>query len=141
MKTRIWNGKEPFEKKVNFIDTNNVVLGYELEQWCCEASYWSISEADGQPIHRGNGGEDEQEREIELEGYVFDPSFIKLHTLGDDDDGWGFEGRTATFRLWGDPEVTPELPDLYLTLVNRHNGYYSHGFTFGKGEAAIKGSL
>lgn len=44
MKTRIWNYTETFPDKVNFIDDNNVILGYSLGQDCCENAFWTISE-------------------------------------------------------------------------------------------------
>jgi hypothetical protein len=44
MKTRIWNLTETFPGKVNFIDSNNVILGYDLGQSCCEHAFWTISD-------------------------------------------------------------------------------------------------
>tara|TARA_R110000772_G_scaffold143235_1_gene252731 strand:- start:8918 stop:9319 length:402 start_codon:yes stop_codon:yes gene_type:complete len=133
MTTRIWNLTKAFPGKVNFIDDNNVILGYDLESSCCENAFWTISESpDGSnPIHEGDG---EAEKEIELDGYNFDPEFCEQV------DNEVKERYSATFKLvsrsWGEPK----LPDLFLRLENHHNGYYSHGFTF-RSAVVIKSSL
>lgn len=134
MKTHIWNITKSFPDKVNFIDSNNVLLGYDLGQSCCETAFWTISEAlDGSnPIHRGDA---EQSQEIELEDYCFDPAFYRRI-----DDEYE-ETHVAIFKLnayrgWD----SKNLPDLYLRLENHHNGYYSHGFVF-KGDTIIENSL
>jgi hypothetical protein len=133
MKTRIWNLTETFPGKVNFIDSNNVILGYDLEQSCCEHAFWTISEKlDGSdPIHKGD---DKAMQEIELDGYCFDPNYCQRHDNENDEE------YVATFKLVGHPYGTPKLPELFLRLENHHNGYYSHGFTF-RGAVIIKDSL
>jgi len=133
MKTRIWNLTETFPGKVNFIDSNNVILGYDLGQNCCEHAFWTISETpDGKnPIHEGDNA---AVKEIELDGYCFDPNYCQRH----DDEGG--EEYVATFKLVGDQWDKPKLPDLFLRLENHHNGYYSHGFVF-RGNSIIEGAL
>jgi len=142
MKTRIWNLTKAFPGKVNFIDSNNVILGYDLNQSCCENAFWTIGESqDGSsPLHRGDN---EMEQEIELDGYRFDPKYFER--IEDD----GNERYVAIFKLihasefkWVDGKLLDlvKLPELYLRLENHHNGYYSHGFTF-RGESTIEGSL
>lgn len=134
MKTHIWNQTEPFPDKVNFVDSNNVLLGYALGQYCCENAYWTISESpDGEnPLHRGDGSES---KEIELENYRFDPTYFQRH------DDESIETYVATFKLVGTPRWGgPKLPDLFLRLVNQQNGYYSHGFTF-RGDTVIEDAL
>lgn len=128
MKTRIWNLTETFPGKVNFIDSNNVILGYDLGQSCCEHAFWTISEKpDGSdPIHKGD---DEAAQEIELDGYCFDPEFFER---ADEDAS---ENYVARFRLKGWSK-----PDLYVRLENHQNGYYSHGFTF-RGAVIIEDSI
>jgi len=123
MKTHIWNLTETFPGKVNFIDTNNVILGYDLSRTCCEHAFWTISETpDGNnPVYRSD---DYAGKEIELDGYRFDPIFFQRQ---DDRDS---EQYVATFKLvssWGGKK---NAPDLFLRLENHHNGYYAHGFTF-----------
>jgi hypothetical protein len=135
MKTRIWNLTETFPDKVNFIDSNNVILGYDLLQSCCEDAFWTISEKqDGSdPIYEGS---DDAVKEIELDGYCFDPKFCERKSYGDD----GEDFAVSIFKLVGSPWLNPKLPDLFLRLENHHNGYYSHGFTF-RGDVIINGSL
>ena len=133
MKTHIWNLTDAFPCKVNFIDSNNVILGYDLEQNCCEHAFWTISETpDGKnPIHEGDGSTG---KEIELKGYCFDPNYCQRHDDAEDGD------YTATFKLVGNQWAKTKLPDLFLRLENHHNGYYSHGFTF-RGAVIIEDML
>ncbi len=133
MKLRIWNLTKIFPGKVNFIDEDNVILGYELEQSCCENTFWTIStEPDGgNPLYRGD---DSESQEIELEGYRFDPEFFQK------EENEGEECYAAIFKLVGPRYLADALPDLYLRLENHHNGYYSHGFTF-RGGRVIQGIL
>jgi len=132
MKTHIWNLTETFPGKVNFIDSNNVILGYDLGQDCCEHAFWTISETpDGKnPLYQGDN---EAVKEIELDGYCFDPNYCERAA---NDEG---EEYTATFKLvcraYGF-----HRPDLYVILTNHHNGYYAHGFTF-RGNVIIDSSL
>lgn len=139
MKTHIWHMTPTFPSKVNFVDSNNVLLGYDLEQCCCENAFWTIGESlDGSnPLHSGDNISDPQE--ISLEDYVFDPDFYQLH---EDEDR---EEYVAIFRLvcnprWRNGVQATGRPDLCVRLVNKQNGYYSHGFTF-SGRNAIEGSL
>jgi hypothetical protein len=129
MKTRIWNLTASFPNKVNFIDDNNVILGYDLRIPSSERAFWTIGKSpDGsEPIYRGD---DSEEMEIELDGYNFDPNFCER---ANDEE---YDEYVAIFKLVG----KPQLPDLFLRLENHHNGYYSHGFTF-RGAVVIEDSL
>jgi len=132
MNTRIWNDTELFPNKVNFIDSNNVILGYDLYQNCCEDAFWTISEnKDGSdPIYGSGKFEGE---EIALWSYVFDPDFYER------DDDESREQYVAIFKLV-DWTIAKKRPDLYIRLENHHNGYYSHGFTF-SGKNAVDDAL
>jgi hypothetical protein len=133
IKTHIWNLTKAFPGKVNFIDSNNVILGYDLERSCCEYAFWNISEDyfGNNPIYMGDS---ENPQEIELDGYCFDPEF---YHRSDSDDS---VEQVATFKLIGDRYTNPKLPDLFLRLGNHHNGYYSHGFVF-RGSVIVDGSV
>lgn len=134
MKTHIWNCTNIFPSKVNFIDDNNVLLGYDLGQDCCEDASWTISEGkDGaNPLYQGN---DKASQEISLEGYAFDPLFHERA------DSPGEDSYVAIFKLlYFEGYNASKKPDLYLRLENQHNGYYGHGFTF-KGNEVIEGTL
>jgi hypothetical protein len=127
MKTLILNHTKAFPDKVNFVDTNNVVLGYDLGQCCCEDAFWTISEhPDGRsPIHKGNVS---SSQEIELEGYCFDPTYFRR------DDDANSDRYAAVFKLVGER-------DLFVRLVNHQNGYYCHGFTFQGPNTSIEGAV
>lgn len=130
MKTRVFHLTKTFPDKVNFIDSNDVLVGYCMTQCCCESASWTISESkDGiNPIHEGHNS-DEAPQEFDIENYWFDPEFCEVKD--DDSDN----GNVAIFKL-----VTWKGRNLYLRLENTHNGYYSHGFTF-RGTNSIEGSL
>lgn len=112
--------------KVNFVDENNVFVGYDMGQCCCEAASWAIvPELPAKTPDASDYGD--------LTDYRFDDEWFR------DDLGWPDldEGDAVAFRL-----VAPNKPHLYLCLWNAHNGYYSHGFdmTVG-GEQLRSGSL
>lgn len=133
MKIVVFNKTKNFPNKVNFVDTNNVFIGYDLDQICCETAFWAISETkDGlNPIFKG---EENIGEEIVINDYVFDPYFIESCKGEDNGD---FEIAYAViFRLVG----WKGKPDLYLRLENKHNGYYSHGFSF-KGYDVIENEI
>ena len=113
---KIFENQESWESKVNFVDENNVLVGYDMGQSCCEHADWFIAESPHEDI------EDIQEvnvDDINLEGFVFDTSYFKEVYHGCFEDGG-----MVIFRLEG-----PTF-NLYLHLFNCHNGYYSHGFEF-----------
>ena len=104
-----------FEKdyKINFVDVNDVLVGFDNSQNCCENFGWFYSESlptkiDYPPLN-SNPSPD-------LEAYVFDSEFF--HQVNDTDT----EANIATFKLVNGAQI------LYLNLYNSHNGYYSHGF-------------
>lgn len=116
--------------KTNFVDANNVLVGYDLAQDCCEHARWWISTV---PLSGENGHED---RDVDLSTYAFDPTWVttarKISSSTEDDQG----GRIS-FRLVsaiGEPE-------LFLTLANAHNGYYCHGFWVEIGGKTIWGDV
>lgn len=105
--------------KMNFVDDNNVFVGYDYGQYCCEcAGYLYSKEVPKNTI------ESIKLTEKELECFNFVKSFFqKDNTLlmGKETYGMG-NGGTATFKLKKGSEV------IYLTLYNCHNGYYGHDF-------------
>lgn len=103
-----------FEKdeKVNFVDENNVFVGYDLSQSCCEQAGWFISDIPST-----------EERENEFEGdltdYRFDTTFFEEEPEGFDGDSGGM----VRFKL-----IAENKKPLYLQIFNSQNGYYGHGF-------------
>lgn len=98
--------------KMNFVDENNVVVGWDATDCCCEAHEWFWHRGDGQSIEMSDD---------DLLPYRFDPDYFV------ENPPWytpSEEGGEVVFRLTADG-----LPDLFLSLRNDHNGYYSHGFT------------
>jgi len=96
-----------FEKdgKVNFVDSNNVVVGFDIQQNCCENFNWFFS---GGILPDDNN-------------YVFDTKFFE--EMNEDftgDDPYDEIGKhVARFK------VTDGEKCLYLNFVNAHNGYCS----------------
>lgn len=110
-----------FEKdgKINFVDENNVFVGYDYSQDCCESFGYFISDKILDSIPE----KIENKNDFDLEDYIFDIDFIQENLLKGID-----EGGSVTFKLqklW----LNRGAADLYLCLFNSHNGYYGHGFT------------
>lgn len=121
------------DEKVNFVDENNVFVGYDMGQSCCEHAEWFIADSVlvKMPATRCNGEG--------LENYRFDPDFCEepnaLQYEDMDCDALD-SGGMVVFKL------TDGHNEKYLHLFNCHNGYYSHGFEFKNGDEVIKeGSL
>jgi len=126
--------------KVNFVDENNVLVGFDSYQDCCESFGWFL---DSTPHEDGEIVGDLVDEKA-LDGYVFDTEYFVECTSGGD------EGNMAIFRLvsryadnttvWGKSQAAAN-PPVYLHLYNHHNGYYSHGFVFSKPLVIRSGSL
>lgn len=98
--------------KVNFVDENNVFVGYDLDRQCCENADWFISnDKESTPPDILN------KLESELEGYVFDPEFFEEKVFGEDCDG-----KFAIFR------IVKGKDEKFIHLFNVQNGWYWHGF-------------
>lgn len=117
----------PYSEKWNWVDENNVMLGFDASQDCCE-NFGSMYHTDPKTPRES----DINLSEADLESYRFDPDFFEHGNLGDLDEGDSF-----TVKLVDTKKESPH-PELYLTIFNEHNGYYSHGFSFDKeGETTI----
>lgn len=119
-----------WDKKVNFVDTNNVLVGYDTYQSCCEDAGWYITNMVSPYDTRA------VVENYDLGGYVFDPGFCVKgsEVFGDLNTGGLDEGDQVFFAM-----VHPEKETLFLCLFNSHNGYYSHGFTMTVGGDAVAG--
>ena len=121
---KIFTQDAGWDSKVNFVDENNVLLGYDLGQCCCENADWFISDTvkvnklEGIPL-------DELATKIKdgvysMDGWVFDNEYFKEvedYSLFD-------EGKMVIFRIVKDDQTR------FIHLFNCHNGYYGHGFEF-----------
>lgn len=113
-------------QKVNFVDANNVAVGFDAEQNCCENFGWKFTDDP-------KGGNEVCDDRI-LEAYNFDPNFFHEYSEWDHGDR---SKQSAVLKL-----VDEGKPDLFLTLFNSHNGYYSHGFECAVGGVVLhKGKL
>lgn len=105
---------------VNFIDEDDVFLGYRLEQSCCEKAGYGLF-WDGNCRKKIDYDNDNELNEI-LEGYYFDVKFMRKYY-----DGKNTDTNYALFRIKKDGEK-----NIYISLSNKHNGYYAHGFELAK---------
>lgn len=111
--------------KINFVDENNVVLGYDLRQDCCERAGWFISDTPRETIIENN------DTVTNLDGYVFDTNYFRETGGGLEFDGGGM----AIFRIF---HVDGEGRERFIHIYNSHNGYYSHGFQLSVGGVVVK---
>jgi hypothetical protein len=125
---KIFDQKDPWHYKVNFVDENNVVLGYDMEQSCCEDANWTV--LDEEPIDKISYFDDlfrkNQEPE-DYEGFVFDKTYMKDLVL----EG-GDEGSAVCFKM------VKESEEKFIVVYNAHNGYYSHGFEFKDNDETLR---
>lgn len=118
---KIFNKESGLSSKVNFVDNNNVLVGWDDGQCCCEnAGYFFSKEIPSKVM---------ESIDVDLEAYSFDTTFQNDVDLEEDFDGGGME----TFKL-----VNTSGDAVYLSIYNHHNGYYSHGFTVSVGGKTIK---
>lgn len=119
---KIFDKKEDahWSDKVNFVDKNNVLVGYDMSSCCCEHFGWFLSEKEEVEINDENGEEIESTKKYDLEEYCFNTDYFCLIEGGEVLDSGGM----AIFKLWAEGK-----PNLYLHLFNIQNGYYGHGFT------------
>ena len=110
--------------KYNFVDENNVFVGYDNGQSCCENAGWFISTS--------VGGKEIDEQKIDFENYTFDVDFFVEVDDAIFDNRFYFDaGGCVAFR------IVDNENELFLHLYNCHNGYYGHGFKMNNGEKEI----
>lgn len=113
---KIFNLTEGWSDKVNFVDENNVLLGYDLSQCCCESAGWLITD---NPLSNMDEHND-YEKVSELPGWNFDPTYFAQRDNSSKYDCGGI----VTFRIVNGDEQK------FVHIYNSHNGYYGHGFYF-----------
>lgn len=112
-----------WSEKVNFIDENDVFVGFDTAQDCCEDAGYFVSKDANEPYQYDK---DRSGETPSLDGYNFDTTFFQHVSSKHLDDG-----DQVCFKM-----VKQGNEDLYLHLYNSHNGYYGHGF-----EAKISGEV
>lgn len=106
-------------QKINFIDENNVFVGFEHEQKCCEKINYVVTNVFPSDLNALLNSDAIYDKEYE--GYTFDPSYMEnVSSECSEDPERAIHA--VVFKLLKDREY------LYLTLINSHNGYYHHGF-------------
>ena len=121
---KIFDQAPPRPTKVNFADENNVILGYDMEQDCCEEAGWFIDS-----LPHATLPDEPPKQTPDVSGYRFDTSFFSEVADAKTLD----QGGMAIFRI-----VNSSGDRLYIHLYNAHNGYYCHGFTFEGPDGMIK---
>lgn len=118
--------------KFNWIDDNNVLLGFEDSQQCCERYgylYHTSLEDPTSVVPLADA---------ELDEFNFDPFFHACGIFSSCSTKEFDYPQTFTVKLLNKEEAA----SLYLTIYNSHNGYYTHGFSFDNGKTTIhKGEL
>lgn len=117
------------DMKVNFVDENNVLVGFETDQCCCECADWYFNDTPTLDL-KNNLGHCEDRN---LLNYRFDKRyFIKvddelIKLINPADKAYRFDGGGMVI-FWLTNIV--DRTSLYLHLYNVQNGYYGHGFEF-----------
>jgi len=119
---KIFNSENSFEDKVNFVDENNIFIGYDLKQQCCEQAYYYITDEIIKPevFNRKNIKDYSENNEI-LKDYIFDIE----NGITDIADG-------IVIKLTSEGKK-----DLFLHLYNIHNGYYAHSYLIKNNDVII----
>ena len=116
---KIFDSGDGWGSKVNFIDKNNVLVGYDTLQDGCENAGWFISDDEKNDINNG------ENKNNNVDGYSFDTSyFVEVEASMGHGDGCLEAGGMVRFKL-----TSKNKPNLYLHIYNSHNGCYGHGFT------------
>jgi len=131
---KIFSKQKAWPEKVNFVDDNNILLGYDLKSQCCEQANWFIAESPQNSMpelfEENPYQEESPDIDTDLEGWVFDTDFFQEVT--DTSTDTGDDTTFAIFRIVkGDSEK-------FIHLFNCQNGYYGHGFSFEVGDEVIK---
>ena len=101
--------------KVNFIDKNNVLVGFDYVSCCCENFGYFLTPTKPTSL---DPIDVLQESDEAFSGFVFDTKYCDDIAFGGE---WN-DSSASVFRLTRGDET------IFLTLHNTHNGYYGHGF-------------
>lgn len=115
------NNADGWGDKINFVDENNVLVGFDYSQSCCENFGYFFSK-------KIPASQEKDEITVDPDGYSFDPSFCE----SSHENGEYSEGGQVAFKL-----LNAEGDVIFLNLYNHHNGYYSHGFTCKVGDKTL----
>jgi len=138
---------EPADRSINFVDEHNTVLGWSVDQICCENHSCTIYldkptlveiKREYDPLNDDLGGLDEEAVADARKNARRLQSKRPFMIFGDGEDfyntvidlsGWSIDkeyvdsdSSSVWFRLYS------ETREMFVCLSNYHNGYYSHGF-------------
>lgn len=113
---RVFFTDEEWSQKLNVVDDNNLLVGYDWGQCCCENFDYDFRKTKDDPNSLN---------EQDLEGWFF------LDEIPEEESEGEWDSNNLAFFKIHNP-VTEE--EGYLVLSNCHNGYYSHGFAYSGGE-------
>ena len=129
---KVFTPENSFEDRINFLDSNNVLVGFQTHQDCCETSGWYFSKNKKTDTDYDEGVMELEEENILVKDYNFDPDYFE-----EVKDANVEEGGMIRFRL-----IDDKKNELFLHIFNSHNGYYSHGFSVSiPGKKVIEGSI
>ena len=116
---KLFNTETVSDTKINFVDENNVLVGYDMDHYCCEYAGWFITK---KKYNKVPSRDIEKLNKItpDLTNYRFNRAFFEIISA----DAYE-EENILRFKL---DNVDYNKPSLYLHLFNCHNGYYAHGF-------------
>lgn len=116
------------EEKINFVDENNVFVGFDMIQRCCEDFGYFITDKIYKKIIKNLPVPS-------IENFNFDTTFFEKHTFRIHESEDKSE-EIVIFKL-----IDKNNKELYLHLYNYHNGYYMHGFSVSKKERIREGAI
>lgn len=115
--------KVEFAHSINFIDENDIFVGFDLRFQCCEDFGWYIKDNESVDDLINQAENSNQLDEEDYLGWLFDLNYFKSDSF---DTGNITCADAVVFRLKkGDKNK-------YLFLFNIGNGMYAHDFFFGR---------
>lgn len=117
------NTPDSWWDKVNFVDNNNRLVGYDMESQCCEDFGWKITKVAEWDSEAPSGSSDLSKEEMDAYSFV-DEAPLRDALASPYEEDVMF----ARFRL------TDGSNEAFLWVWNSHNGYYSHGFDYDLGD-------
>ena len=120
-----------FSCKLNIVDDNNVFVGFDYSSCCCESFGYKITNEEPTSFEHLKMLEELGAKDFP--GFNFDTTY--MNNFGEV-SGYN-EGNSVTFKA-----VNGAGEALFISLMNSHNGYYSHGFGMKVGKRVVfEGSL
>jgi len=115
--------KVEFAHSINFIDENDIFIGFDLRTQCCEDFGWFIKDNESVDDLIQQAESSNKSCEEDYSGWLFDLNYFKSDSF---DTGTITSADAVVFRL------KKENKSKYLFLFNIGNGMYAHDFFFGK---------